>query len=79
MNLESAIRVLAGTMVLVSIVLFAVIGPWGLALAGFVGVNLIQSSFTGICPAEAIMKRLGIGAGSCSACSHTHEAASSES
>ena len=29
-----------------------------LALAAFVGVNLVQSVFTGFCPAEIIIERL---------------------
>ena len=33
---------------------------WWLALAAFVGVNLIQSAFTNFCPAEIIIRRLGL-------------------
>jgi len=34
-----------------------------LLLTAFVGLNLIQASFTGFCPAAMIFKRLGIKAG----------------
>jgi len=34
-----------------------------LFLTAFVGLNLIQASFTGFCPAAMIFKRLGIKAG----------------
>lgn len=65
MTLDSAIRVLAGTFVLLSLVLFVAVGPWGLALAAFVGLNLIQSAFTGFCPAEKVLARLGLVGGTC--------------
>jgi hypothetical protein len=66
--MESAIRVLAGSFVLVSLVLFALVGPWGLSLALFVALNLIQSAFTGFCPAQKILARLGVGRPECGSC-----------
>jgi len=57
MKLEYRIRVLAGTMVLVSLIL-ARFSLWWLWLAAFVGLNLIQSAFTGFCPAEKILARI---------------------
>ncbi len=62
MTLERSIRLLAGSFVLVSLALYQFVSPWGLLLAGFVGLNLVQSSFTGFCPAETILRRLGVGA-----------------
>lgn len=64
MKLESCIRILAGTLVLISAILAHFASPWWLLLAVFVGVNLIQSALTGFCPAEIILRRLGVGAGS---------------
>jgi hypothetical protein len=61
MKLEYAIRVLAGTLVLTSLALSHWVNPWWLLLAAFVGVNLIQSAFTGFCPAEKILQKLGVG------------------
>jgi hypothetical protein len=61
MKMENAIRILAGTMVLISISLAHFVSPWWLLLAAFVGCNLIQSAFTGFCPAENILRKLGIG------------------
>jgi Inner membrane protein YgaP-like, transmembrane domain len=61
MKTESYIRILAGTLVLVSLILARVAGPWWLLLAAFVGVNLVQSAFTGFCPAEIILHKLGLG------------------
>jgi len=65
MKTESYIRVLAGTLVLISISLGHFVSSWWLLLAAFVGVNLVQSVFTGFCPAEIILHRLGLGDGAC--------------
>jgi hypothetical protein len=61
MKLEQAIRILAGTLVLISVSLAHWVSQWWLLLAVFVGVNLIQSALTGFCPAEKIFRELGIG------------------
>jgi hypothetical protein len=60
MKTESLVRILAGTFVLLSLTLSHFVSPWWLALAAFVGVNLIQSAFTGFCPAEMIIRKLGL-------------------
>lgn len=66
MSIESAVRILAGTFVLLSLALYLWVSPWGLLLAAFVGVNLIQSALTGFCPAESIFRHLGLkGGASC--------------
>jgi hypothetical protein len=59
MRVENAIFVMAGTMVLLGTVLAALLSPWFLLLTGFVGANMVQSAFTGFCPAEIILRRLG--------------------
>ncbi len=61
MKLENAIRVLAGSMVLLSLALHHWVDPRWLWLAVFVGANLIQSAFTGFCPAANILRKLGVG------------------
>jgi len=65
--MENAIRILAGAMVLIGISLAHWVSEWWLLLAAFVGANLIQSAFTGFCPAENVFRKLGIGkeGGSC--------------
>lgn len=65
MKLENAIRALAGTMILVSLALSHYVHPNWLWLTAFVGANLLQSAFTGFCPAETILKKLGVGASCC--------------
>ena len=68
MKIESFIRILAGTMVLISLSLAHWVDERWLFLGAFVGVNLIQSAFTGFCPAEMILKRLGVGKDGSSCC-----------
>ena len=58
MTLERSIRLMAGTMVLTSLLLYWLVSPWWLLLATFVGFNLVQSSITKFCPAELILGRL---------------------
>jgi hypothetical protein len=65
MKMENAIRILAGSLVLASAALAHYVSEWFLLLAVFVGVNLIQSALTGFCPAEIILRKLGVGAGAC--------------
>jgi len=55
MTVEYAVRLLAGTLVLISVLLSWLVSQWWLLLGTFVGLNLIQSSFTGFCPAEKII------------------------
>ena len=61
MTLEGAIRVLAGTMILISLALAHWLSQWWLILTAFVGINLIQSAFTGFCPPEMLLKKWGVG------------------
>ncbi len=58
MTVENSVRLLAGSLAGVSLVLYYLVSPWFLLLAAFVSLNLMQSAFTGICPAEKIFKRL---------------------
>ncbi|ENM5933654.1 DUF2892 domain-containing protein [Vibrio mimicus] len=60
MTIENGVRVLAGSMVLLSVTLTWFVHPNFLWLTVFVGVNLIQSAFTGFCPAAFFLKKLGL-------------------
>lgn len=60
MRIDNAVFALAGTMVLVSVVLTWLVTPYALLLATFVGANMLQSSFTGFCPAAAIFRKAGL-------------------
>jgi hypothetical protein len=63
MTMENSIRILAGSFVLISLALATWVHPAWLLLSAFVGLNLIQSAFTGFCPAEIIFRKLGVGQG----------------
>ncbi|MBP6012109.1 MAG: DUF2892 domain-containing protein [Alphaproteobacteria bacterium] len=60
MTIDKAVLVFAGFMVLLSLVLTYYVSPWWVLLTIFVGVNLIQSAFTGLCPAAMVFKQLGL-------------------
>jgi hypothetical protein len=60
MTSERAVRLLAGTLVLIGLGLGLGVSPWYFILVGFVGVNLFQSALTGWCLAERIFLRLGL-------------------
>ena len=64
MTLENAVRAFAGCMVLLSVLLTLFVSPLFVWLTVFVGANLLQSAFTGICPAAAMLRRLGFRPGS---------------
>ncbi len=59
MTVESGVRIMAGSMVLISAALVYWVSDWWLLLTCFVGLNLIQSAWTGICPAATILKKFG--------------------
>jgi len=60
MNLNEMLRLIAGVVVLVAVVLGATVHPYWNYFAAFVAVNLIQSAFTGWCPMMALLRKLGI-------------------
>lgn len=57
---ERIVRAVAGTMVLISLVLAYFVNAYWLGLAAFVGLNLFQSSFTRFCPLEKILDKIGV-------------------
>lgn len=64
MNVDRAVMVFAGTVILASLVLTYYVNSYWLFLTTFVGLNLIQAAFSGFCPAAIIFKRAGLKAGS---------------
>ena len=72
MTIDSIIRIMAGFFILLTLALGIEGSPifvskWALAFTGFVGLNLLQSGFTGFCPPEKLLAKLGFkrGNGSC--------------
>ncbi|MFC3581892.1 YgaP family membrane protein [Sphingomonas hylomeconis] len=60
MTLDRAVLIFAGCVVLLGIALSLVVHPWWIALSAFAGLNMIQASFTGFCPAAMAFKALGV-------------------
>jgi hypothetical protein len=58
MTIENKIRAFAGSFVLASLALGWWVHPGFYLFTAFVGLNLLQSSFTGFCPLEKILRRL---------------------
>ena len=59
MNVDRLVNAIAGSFILVSLLLSQIHSPYWLLFTAFVGANLLQSSFTGFCPAAALFKALG--------------------
>ena len=59
MTVDRAVLMFAGLMVLVSLALGLYVSPYWHLLTAFVGLNLIQASVTGFCPAAMVFKKLG--------------------
>lgn len=60
MTVNRAITAFAGFMVLLSLALTLWVSPHFIWLTAFVGANLLQSSFTGICPAASVFRAMGL-------------------
>ena len=63
MNIDRAVLAFAGVMILVSLALTFYVSPWFWLLTAFVGLNLLQASFTGFCPSAFLFRRFGLGSG----------------
>ena len=63
MNVDRLVLAFAGTMILLSAALAYFVHPNWLALTAFVGLNLLQSSFTGFCPLATVLRKMGFHAG----------------
>jgi hypothetical protein len=57
---ERIVRAVAGLLVLASLILAHYVNPNWIWLAAFVGLNLLQSSFTRFCPLEKILENMGV-------------------
>lgn len=60
MNVQDWLRAIAGSFVLLSLALGYLVSPWFYLFTAFVGLNLLQSAFSGWCPMITILRRLGV-------------------
>lgn len=64
MNIDKAVLSFAGSIVLLGLALGWLVGPYWYLLTAFAGVNMIQASITGFCPAAIVFRALGVRSGS---------------
>jgi hypothetical protein len=63
MNIDRLVFAVAGSFILLSVILSQIHSPYWLYFTAFVGANLLQSSFTGFCPMAMILKKFGLQSG----------------
>ena len=63
MNLDRAVLAFAGVMILLSLALTHFVSPWFWLFTAFIGLNLLQSSLTGFCPAAIVFRKFGVSSG----------------
>jgi H+/gluconate symporter-like permease len=60
MKMEQYIRAIAGSFIVISLLLSYLHSSYWLLFTAFVGLNLLQSAFTKWCPMETFLKTLGV-------------------
>ena len=60
MTVDRALRMIAGAFVAASVVLGLYVSPLFHWFTLFVGLNLLQSAFTGWCPMMAVLRKVGL-------------------
>lgn len=60
MTVERALRLIAGALILASVLLGMYVHPGFLWFTAFIGANLLQSGFTNWCPMMTILRRAGM-------------------
>jgi len=63
MSIDRVVLAFAGVMILASVLLGLLVSPYWFGLTAFVGLNLLQSAFTGFCPLAVVLRRLGVQSG----------------
>lgn len=63
MNLDRAVLGFAGCVVLISVALSQLLSPYWLLLTAFAGLNMLQASITGFCPAAMVFRKFGVKSG----------------
>lgn len=64
MTIERLVFAVAGSFILISLLLAHYHSELWLWFTAFVGANLLQSAFTGFCPLAILLKKLGVKPGS---------------
>jgi hypothetical protein len=70
MNAERIVRIVAGSFILITLSLGIEASPLFVSqhflwFTGFVGLNLLQSGFSKICPLNTILAKIGVKSAAC--------------
>ena len=60
MNIERYLRLIAGTLVAISLALGYLVSPYWHLFTVFVGLNLAQSGITNFCPLIPMLRKMGV-------------------
>ena len=60
MNVDKAVLMFAGLVVLLGLALGWLVNPYWYLLTAFAGLNMIQASVSGFCPAAIVFKKIGV-------------------
>ncbi|WP_339034581.1 DUF2892 domain-containing protein [Bradyrhizobium symbiodeficiens] len=63
MNVDKAVLAFAGSVVLLGLALGTYVNAYWYLLTAFAGLNMLQASFTGFCPAAIVFRKLGLSSG----------------
>ena len=63
MNIDRLVLTIAGSFILLSVLLSVFHSPYWLFFTAFVGANLLQASFAGFCPLATMLKKAGVKSG----------------
>ena len=63
MNVDKAVLMFAGFVVLLGLGLGYMVSPYWYLLTAFAGLNMFQASITGFCPAAIVFRKLGLRSG----------------
>ncbi|MFZ2447368.1 MAG: DUF2892 domain-containing protein [Syntrophobacteraceae bacterium] len=63
MNIDRLVFALAGSFILISLLLSRIHSSYWLWFTAFVGANLFQAAFTGFCPLAKVLKACGFKTG----------------
>lgn len=63
MTVDKAVLAFAGAMTLLSLLLTYFVSPWFWLFTAFIGLNMLQASVTGFCPAAMFFRKLGFKTG----------------
>ena len=63
MNIDKAVLMFAGFVVLLGLALGDMVSPYWYLLTAFAGLNMFQAAITGFCPAAIVFRKLGVRSG----------------